>query len=164
MAAVDNEIEYFKIFRLEPFTENAAAAICGKKQHYFKISLLVGKSSFSYANKTKQVKKHALIFSNPQVPYEWEPEHGIHHGFSCIFAPSFFQNHAPLHNYSLFQAEGNGILELTERQLLLLSEIYQMMIAEMDSNYVHKYDFLRTTLAKVIHFAMKIQDAQSGKE
>jgi AraC-like DNA-binding protein len=105
------------------------------------------------------VKKQALFFSNPQIPYNCENLERIKTGFYCIFNQHFFHKFGDLNQYSVFQPAGNHVFELSDDQVERVSIIYEKMFAEIKSDYVHKYDVLRNLVFELLHFAMKMQPA-----
>jgi AraC family transcriptional activator of pobA len=160
-----NEIGHFNVFKLEPFAGNNTKPVPYKKRDYFKITLLIGESTIEYADKVIQLKKQALVFSNPQIPYRCAHTDKIHSGFFCIFNQDFFHKYGNLNQYSIFQPEGNHVFELTDEQVKLMTEVYERMFDEIGSDYIHKYDMLRTVVSEIIHFAMKMQPVTSiGKQ
>jgi len=150
------EIGHFNVFKLEPFIGNSTKPIPFKKRDYFKITLFVGESTIQYADKAVKIQKQALVFSNPQNPYSWEHTNKINHGYFCIFDQAFFHQYGNLNQYSLFQPDGNHVFEITDEQLKLLSTIYDRMFAEINSEYIHKYDVLRTIVFEIVHFTLKM--------
>ena len=150
------EIGHFNVFKLEPFIGNSSKPVPYKKRDYFKITLLIGESTIQYADKAIQIQKQALVFSNPQIPYSWEHTDKINHGYFCIFDQAFFHQYGNLNQYSLFQPEGNHVFEITDEQLTFLGAIYDRMFAEINSDYIHKYDVLRTIVFEIVHFALKM--------
>jgi len=57
----------------------------------------------------------------------------------------------------VFQPNGTHIFELTDEQVVKVQSIYDHMFEEINSDYIHKYDVLRTLVFELIHFAMKMQ-------
>lgn len=158
------EMGHFNVFKLEPFQGNNTKPVPYKKRDYFKITLLIGESTVEYADKTIQLEKQALVFSNPQIPYRWEHTDKIHHGYFCIFDQAFFHHYGNLNQYSVFQPEGNHVFELSDEQVTLLQKTFERMFEEIGSDYIHKYDLLRTIVYEIVHFAMKMQpSAQFAK-
>lgn len=49
------------------------------------------------------------------------------------------------------------MFELSDEQVERVSPIYEKMIKEFNSSYIHKYDVLRNLVFEVLHFAMKMQ-------
>ena len=46
---------------------------------------------------------------------------------------------------------------MTDEQVDQVNEFYKRMLEEINSEYIHKYDVLRTIVFELIHFAMKLQ-------
>lgn len=155
------EIGHFNLFKLEPFVGNTVKPVPYKKRDYFKITLLVGESIIEYADKAIQLKKQALVFSNPQIPYRWEHTDSIHSGYFCIFDQAFFHQYGNLSQYSLFQPDGNHVFELTDEEVKTLSDLYERMFNELNSNYIHKYDVLKTIIHEMVHFALKKEPSEN---
>jgi len=154
---IRNEIGHFNIFNLEPYTGVKPQAVPYKRRDYYKIMLVIGESRVQYADKVVEVKKHALSFSNPQIPYKWENLENIRGGVFCVFNHHFFHQYGNLPQYSVFQPEGTHLFELTEAQVNEVNSIFQRIYAEINSDYVHKYDVIRTLVFELIHYAMKMQ-------
>jgi len=162
---IKKEIGHFNVFKLEPFVGPNAGIVPYKRRDYFKIMLVIGNSKVHYADKVTEVKKQALSFSNPQIPYKWEHLDTIRSGAFCIFNQHFFHQYGNLNQYSLFQPNGTHIFELTDQQVNQLQIIYDRMFEEINSDYQHKYDVLRTLVFELIHFALKMQQpAASDKK
>ena len=154
---IKNEIGHFNVFRLEPFVGEKAQPVPYKRRDFYKIMLVKGNSQVHYADKVVEVKKQALSFSNPQIPYEWEHLDNIRSGFFCIFNQHFFHQYGNLNQYSVFQSNGTHIFELSDEQVEKLAPIYERMFEEINSGYQHKYDVLRNLVFELLHFAMKLQ-------
>jgi AraC-like DNA-binding protein len=156
---IKNEIGHFNVFQHEPVEPGKTKPLPYKRRDYYKIMLVIGNIDMNYADKVVSVKKQALFFSNPQIPYNCENLEKIQHGFYCIFNKHFFHKFGDLNQYSVFQPSGNHVFELTDEQTELISNIYSKMFAEIKSDYEHKYDVLRNQVFELLHFAMKMQPA-----
>lgn len=154
---IRNEIGHFNVFKLEPFVGDNAKSIPYKRRDYYKIMLVMGQSQVHYADRVFQVQRQALSFSNPQIPYKWEHRDTIRSGVFCIFNSHFFHQYGNLNQYSIFQPGGTHIFELTDEQVDQVTVFYKRMFEEINSDYIHKYDVLRTIVFELIHFAMKLQ-------
>jgi AraC-like DNA-binding protein len=154
---IRKEIGHFNVFRLEPFVGDKAQPVPYKRRDYYKIMLVVGNSKVHYADKVIEVKKQALSFSNPQIPYNWEHLDNVRDGSFCIFNQHFFHQYGNLNQYSVFQPNGTHIFELSDEQVEKTAAIYERMFEEINSDYIHKYDVLRNLVFELLHFAMKIQ-------
>ncbi|GAB2606555.1 helix-turn-helix domain-containing protein [Spirosoma areae] len=154
---IRNEIGHFNVFPLDPFVGDRAKPVPYKRRDFYKIMLSVGGSQVHYADKVVAVQKQALSFSNPQLPYKWEHTDSIRRGFFCIFNQHFFHQFGNLNQYSVFQPNGNHIFELSDEQVSQIEKVYERMVEEINSDYIHKYDVLRNLVFELLHFALKIQ-------
>ncbi|MFV8325273.1 helix-turn-helix domain-containing protein [Flavobacterium sp. ZS1P14] len=154
------EIGHFNVFKLDPYVGKGAKPTPYRRRDYFKITLVKGNGKFHYADKVVEVQKCAIVFSNPQIPYSWEQRDRIIGGYFCIFDQAFFHHYGNLNQYSVFQPDGSHVFELTDEQSKLLSATYERMFEEINSDYIHKYDVIRTIVFEIIHFALKM--APSG--
>ena len=154
---IKNEIGHFNVFALEPLVGTNGTTIPYKRRDFYKIMLVIGNSKVHYADKVVEVKNQALSFSNPQIPYKWEHLDNIRSGAFCIFDQHFFHHYGNLHQYSIFQPNGSHIFELSDEQVKILNGFYDRMFEEINSDYIHKYDVLRTLVFELIHFALKLE-------
>lgn len=154
---IRKEIGHFNVFRLEPFVGAGAKPIPYSRRDFFKISLINGHNKVHYADKVIEIKKHALLFANPQIPYNWEEIDQIQSGYFCIFTSEFFHHFGNLKQYALFQPHCTPIFELSDMEVEQVSKIYARMFEEINANYIHKYDVLRTLVLELLHYAMKLQ-------
>lgn len=152
-----NDIGHFNVFKLDPFVGKNASPVPYKRRDFFKIMLVFGNGTVHYADKIIGVQKQALSFSNPMIPYKWEHTDQIQGGYFCVFNRHFFHQYGNIDQYSLFQPGGTHIFELTDEQANHVQEMYFRMFEEINSEYIHKYDLLRTIVLELIHFAMKMQ-------
>ena len=154
---IRNEIGHFNVFAHEPIEEGKSAPLPYKRRDFYKIMLVVGNINMNYADKVVSVKKQALFFSNPLIPYNCENLERIEAGYYCIFNQHFFHKFGDLNQYSVFQPGGEHVFELTDEQVEKITVIYKKMFEEIRSDYTHKYDVLRNLVFELLHFAMKIQ-------
>jgi len=156
---IRNEIGHFNIFKLEPFIGDKAQPVPYKRRDYFKIMLVIGNSKVHFADKVVEVQKQAISFSNPLIPYKWEHLDNVRDGAFCVFNEHFFNQYGNLNQYSVFQPNGTHIFELTDEQVRKVQSIYEHIFEEINSEYKHKYDVLRTLVFELLHFAMKMQSS-----
>lgn len=150
-------IGHFNVFQLEPFTGEKAQPIPYKRRDFYKIMLVKGNSKVHYADQVIEVKKQALSFSNPLIPYKWEHLDNIRSGSFCIFDHYFFHQFGNLSQYAVFQPNGTHLFELEDQQVKPIEEIYQKMFEEIKGEYQHKYDVLRNLVFELLHIGMKMQ-------
>jgi AraC-like DNA-binding protein len=154
---IRNEIGHFNVFRLEPLVGEKAQAVPYKRRDFYKIMLVRGNSKVHFADKVVEVQQQALSFSNPQIPYKWEHLDRIRDGFFCIFNQHFFHQFGNLNQYAVFQPNGTHIFELADDQVVTVQRIYERIYEEINTDYIHKYDVLRTLVFELIHLALKMQ-------
>lgn len=157
---IRKEIGHFNVFRLDDFVGSHAKPVPYSRKDYYKISLIIGKNKIYYADKEIEIKKQALLFANPQIPYNWESLDDEQSGFFCVFTPSFFHHFGNLRNYEVFQPNGTPIFELSDEQTEKIKHIYLSMFEEIDSDYIHKYDALRNLVFEILHQTLKMQPAK----
>lgn len=158
---IKNEIGHFNVFQHEPIEPGKTKILPYKKRDFYKVMLVIGDININYADKVIPVKKQALYFSNPQIPYNCENLEKIKDGFYCIFNQHFFHQYGDLNQYEVFQPSGNHVFELTDEQVEPIRIIYKKMFEEIKSDYQHKYDVLRNLVFELLHFALKIKPAEN---
>jgi AraC-like DNA-binding protein len=109
------------------------------------------------------VKKQALSFSNPLVPYKWDNLAPDTQGIYCIFNPHFLMNFGQIQQYEVFHPNGIHVFELEDEEVIEVERIFEKMEAEFNSEYKYKYDALRALIFELIHFGMKLQPAEIQK-
>ena len=161
---IRSEIGHFNVFKLDPFVGNNARPVPYARRDYFKIMLVAGNYTMNYADGAIEIKKQALVFSNPQIPYSCEFTDRIHGGFFCVFTPAFFHQYGNLNQYTVFQPGGTHAFGLTDEQVNKVTDIYRKMFEEINSDYMHKYDVLRNLVLELLHFAMKLPSAKFDRQ
>nr|WP_299389121.1 helix-turn-helix transcriptional regulator [Allomuricauda sp.] len=153
-------IGHFNVFKLDEFAGPKPKPMPFNRRDYFKISLVSGRSKVHYADKVVQVEKHVMVFSNPQIPYNWERIDEQLTGYFCVFTESFFHQFGNILGYPVFQPNGNPVFELTDFEKEQFTPIFLRMFDELNSDYPFKYDILRNLVFELIHGALKLQPAQ----
>lgn len=150
----------FNVQRFEASRKKVALSY--SRRDYYKIWIVIGESHLHYANRSVHLNQPALIFSNPLVPYSYETVSDNRSGYMCIFTEDFLKGSGrqeSIRQSPLFQIGHNSVFFPDEKQLAFLSELYDKMLQEIDSDYIYKYDVLRNYVSLIIHEAMKMQPA-----
>lgn len=157
------DMGHFNVFRLEDCIDPNKEPITYSRRDYYKITLIRGRNVYHYADKSLEVNGTALIFFNPQVPYNWESLSGTPNGFFCIFKEAFFTEkiRGSLNELPMFAPGGKPAYILNQAQDEQLSQLFQKMIDEISSDYPYKYDLLRNYVTEAIHFALKTQPTET---
>ncbi len=151
------QVGHFNLFRLEPLVPGKPFTVPYRRRDFYKVMLVKGNSAVHYADRVVEVKRQALCFSNPFIPYKWEHLDGQREGCYCIFNQHFFHQFGDIRQYSVFQPNGEHVFELTDEQVPQIQRIYERMFEEINSDYIHKYDVLRNLVFELLHIAMKMQ-------
>jgi AraC family transcriptional regulator, transcriptional activator of pobA len=154
---VSSEIGHFNLFRLEPYVEGKPTNIPYRRRDFYKIMLVKGNSEVHFADRKVEVKKQALSFSNPFIPYKWEHLDRVREGMYCIFNQQLFHQYGQLSQYEVFQPNGEHIFELTDAQADAVTDIFDRIEKEFTSEYKYKYDVIRNLIFELLHFGLKLQ-------
>lgn len=154
---------HFNVFRMESYVGPDAKPLPYARKEFYKVSLIVGRNRYNFADKVIETAKYALMFANPQVPYMCEPMEEEQSGYFAIFTESFFPGLGAtrLTDYPIFKPGGAPVMALPADQVPAIEAIFEKMLAEKDSDYQYKYDLLRSYLTELIHIGMKLQPQQS---
>jgi AraC family transcriptional activator of pobA len=146
-----NDAKQFHVFRLE---ENAKAFSHQQQADYYTISLI---STYTPGAETM------LCFYNPHAPQAGGSLTGKLAGFSCLFNTAFLsaKMQGIIHNLPMFRKGANPVYFLNSGQDACIRELFEKMLAEVNNNYIFKYELLSNYLAAVIHHALKIQSDSS---
>jgi AraC family transcriptional regulator, transcriptional activator of pobA len=151
------ELGHFNFFRLQPSVGDKPASIPYRRRDFYKIMLVRGQSEVHFADRTVAIKKQALSFSNPQIPYKWEHLDKIREGVYCIFNQQLFHQYGQLTQYEVFQPNGKHIFELTDEQVNIVADIFNRIEREFNSEYKYKYDIIRNYISELLHFGLRLQ-------
>lgn len=158
---IKNEIGHFNVFHHVPVEPGKTAPLPYKRRDFYKIMLVIGNINMHYADKVVEVKKQGIFFSNPQIPYKCSNLENIKTGIYCIFNQHFFHQFGDIRQYAVFQPNGEHIFELADEQVPRIQAIFERMMEEIASDYLHKYDVLRNLVFELLHIAMKMQPSSN---
>lgn len=154
---IRRNIGHFNIFHLAPFREGQATSIPYRRRDFYKIMLVKGNSRVHYADQVVEVKKQALAFSNPQIPYKWEHLNKMFDGVYCIFNAQFFHQFGQFNHYEMFQPGGSHVFELSDKQAEEVNDVFVRMENEFNSGYKYKFDLVRNLIFELLHYALKLE-------
>lgn len=159
---VNKEIGHFNVFSIATVTKRVreTKVMPYNRRAYYKISLINGHNRAEYADKAIEIKKHALLFASPKVPYNYIPQNDKQSGSFCIFTREFLtsaRSGVSLDDLPIFKPGGYPIFQLSTTQVKELNFIYEKMFNELASDYAFKYDLLRNYVLELIHYGQKLQ-------
>ncbi|MHA7128963.1 helix-turn-helix domain-containing protein [Algoriphagus namhaensis] len=157
--SLKSDFGHFNIFKVDPYLEGKLKTVPYRRRDFYKIMLVKGAARVHYADRVYEVKKQALSFSNPMVPYKWDHLGPETTGVYCLFNPRFFSNFGQIQQYEIFQPQGIHVFEIDDQESEQITGIFEQMQIELNSEYKYKYDRLRNLAFELMHFGMKLQPA-----
>jgi AraC-like DNA-binding protein len=159
-ANLQKEMGHFNVFRLADVLGKPHGPMPYRRIDFYKVTFMTGANRISYADRILELNGPALVFSNPLIPYKWEQLSGDQtRGYFCIFTEAFFSQFGHLRDYPLFQPGSTPVFNLSDEQAAAIMSTYERMLQELASDYVYKYDVLRTLVFELVHLALKMQPA-----
>jgi AraC family transcriptional activator of pobA len=162
-AGINKEMGHFNVFDVEDLVAKFkadAGNLPYNRRAYYKISLIIGKSIVEYADKVIKIEKYALMFSTPQIPYNWIPEDMDQSGYFCIFTGDFMvqsKSGAILDELPIFRPGGHPVFQISDEYAEEIAELFKKMQKEIGSNYLYKYDLIRHIVMEMIHYGQKLE-------
>ncbi|HMI63413.1 MAG TPA: helix-turn-helix transcriptional regulator [Puia sp.] len=153
--------EQFKVFERKTYVRKSNVL---NRRDFYKISLTLGTGRLHYADKGVEVNRPALLFSNPLIPYIWEPVSRDQDGYFCLFSDGFLKVKDPrlvLQEHPLFAIGADPVFFLEGKQKDYVAGIFRQMLEEYNADYVYKFDLLRNLVNLLMHEAMKMQPVVS---
>lgn len=159
---LSKDIGHFNVFRLEDCYQPNATPVKYSRRDFYKVSFTRGKNIVHYADKSLEIDGPTLIFFNPNVPYTIQHLDDNHQGFFCIYKESFFTEmlRNNIHDLPMFAPGGKPSYILNSEQDRYVTQVFEKMLGEINSEYRFKYDLLRNYVTELIHYALKIQPSE----
>ncbi|MBL3550366.1 helix-turn-helix domain-containing protein [Chryseobacterium sp. KMC2] len=155
-----SNISPFNVYRRESF-ECSAHLETVYRRDFYKISMISGGTGIlSYADRFIKIDRPCVVFLNPLIPYSWEPTSAVQNGYFCLFTEDFVNpslKNESLSKSVLFKAGGDHIFFPTADSIEFLKTVYENMLKEVQSDYHHKYELLRSYVQIIMHEVMKMQ-------
>jgi AraC-like DNA-binding protein len=155
---------HFNLFHLEPYAKDREEIVSYRRKDYYKIMLVRGKNRVQYADRLYDIKKQALCYSNPMIPYQWDALDKAGDGIYCTFNDAFFLNTGDFKTFDVFQSLGSPIFELTDVQAQQVSETFGKIQNELNTEYRYKYDLIRNLIFELIHFGLKLRPKTNAEK
>jgi AraC family transcriptional activator of pobA len=152
----------FNVFRLTESKSEGDTAAPYIRYDFYKIMLIRGRHRCHYADKSITLAGSTLLFFNPAVPYRFERIDDPSTGFFCLFKESFFTESLRngIHDLPMFAPRGSSVYSLDKTQDQEVTDLYEKMLKEVNSDYRFKYDLLRNHVSELIHIAMKMEPSE----
>lgn len=160
------DVGHFNVFNIADMYNacKAKPAMPYNRRAYYKISLINGKNTVEYADRTIEIKDYAILFATPKIPYRYTPLDNNQKGHFCVFTSDFMTKSKTglvIDELPIYQPNTDFIFQLTEKQYKEVSSIFKKMHSEIESDYKFKYDLLRNYLVELIHYGQKLKPMDS---
>jgi AraC family transcriptional regulator, transcriptional activator of pobA len=152
---------YFSVgYRDYAITKNYTPSMI---RNFYKIALIIGEGLVYYADKGMKIDRPALMFSHPHLPYSWESLSTEQSGYYCLFNEEFFtfSTASKAIPASPVRLGGHYVFFLDPAAVEFVSDIFQKMIGEFNSDYPYKNELLLNYVNLLIHEALKKMPADS---
>ncbi len=164
-AGVHKDIGHFNVFDIAQTVADVkkTSEMPYNRRKYYKISLIRGKNRAEYADKVISIKKNALLFATPKVPYHYIPEDPQQSGSFCVFTDDFFTRNSSqniLNDSALFQLGAVPVFEIDDELADEIEQLFLKIKKEINSDYAFKYDLIRNYVFELIHYGQKLQPAK----
>jgi len=150
----NTENGYFNVFDHNEYS--GSRSIPYGLKDFYAISLVDGPIKVHYGDRVITCPQNGLFITNPKTPFSWELLEDTPNGFCCLFSATFFEECKFITEYPLFRKEYTPVFPLSESQLKEINDIYMLMVEELNSNFVYKYDVLRNLVLDLIYRALKV--------
>lgn len=132
------------------------------RRDFYKIVLVTGDMTIGYGDQTIDINDTFLFFANPHVPHSVVDRSGHKKGYACLFTEAFFAGRERtelLQHSPLFCVGGVPIIPLNGAQTVLMTGLYQQMLAVHCTDYEYKGELLRSCIELILHEAVRLQPA-----
>lgn len=134
------------------------------RRAYYKISLINGRNTVEFADRTIEIEDYAILFATPKIPYRYTPENNNQKGHFCVFTEDFMTKSKTgliLDELPIYQPNTDFIFQLNEKQYTEIQAIFTKMHSEIQSDYKYKYDLLRNYLIELLHYGQKLKPMEA---
>jgi len=152
----------FNVFRIEDRIQSGTTSPTYIRRDFFKIMFYQGENIFHFGDKSIPVKGSTLFFFNPQVPYTYDPLTKDTKGYFCVFKDEFFKESLRLNlsELPLFAAGAQPVFHLNDHDILEVQGIFEKIYKEFNTEFIYKYELVRSYISELIYLAMKRQPSE----
>jgi AraC-like DNA-binding protein len=154
---------HFNVFKRADVALCHSGQALYSRKDYYKISLLKGRFRIQYADKTVVSERNTLVFSNPMVPYSWEPLEEDEGGFFCLFTEEFFNQYGQMKEYPVFKPGYNKVYDIPDEKLEPIEKLFFQMSEELSSDFEYKYDVIRILIFNLVLEALKMHPSHEAE-
>lgn len=134
------------------------------RRDFYKICLIVGDGILHFPENDITIDKPVFLLAHPDLPYTWESTSDKQSGYFCLFTENFLDKpnrKDSVYDSPLFHVGTTPLYFVNAEQEKCISRIFALMMEEMESDYIYKYDLMRNYVYLLLHEAMKLQSADT---
>jgi len=159
---INKDIGHFNVFDISKiFRESKSKPeMPYNRRTYYKISLINGKNTVEYADRTIEIKDCAILFASPKVPYNYNNQCVSQSGHFCVFTKDFLPSGKigkEIDKLPVFSPQSDFVFQISKEQYHQFESIFLKMHSEINSDYLYKYDLLRNYVMELIHSGQKLK-------
>lgn len=159
---INKDIGHFNVFDISKiFRESKSKPeMPYNRRTYYKISLINGKNTVEYADKTIEINDCAILFASPKVPYNYNNQCASQSGHFCVFTKDFLPPNkigTEIDNLPVFSPQSDFVFQISKEQYHQFEGVFMKMHDEINSDYLYKYDLLRNYVMELIHSGQKLK-------
>jgi len=136
------------------------------RRDFYKIKLLHSvQGILSYADRRIEIREPALILANPRIPHAWQRLAGHPSGYACLFTEEFVASPlqtAAVAGSPLFRVGSMPVLFPPPAAVDRLSGLFEQLLQEMPSAYIHRQEVLRNYVQLLLHESLKLVPAAAA--
>lgn len=152
---------YFNVYKVEERMQPGVSAY--SRRDYYKIMLFRGAAILHFGDQSITIGNDTLLVLNSRVPYTFDLLREDVSGYSCVFKDEFFREglRLKLDEIPLFMPDARPAFPLEGEALKEVMDLYEKMLRELNSDYVYKYELIRSYISELVYYAMKLAPSRS---
>jgi len=152
---------YFNVYKVEERMQPGVSAY--SRRDYYKIMLFRGAAILHFGDQGITIGNDTLLVLNSRVPYTFDLLREDVSGYSCVFKDEFFREglRLKLDEIPLFMPDARPAFPLEGEALKEVIDLYEKMLRELNSDYVYKYELIRSYISELVYYAMKLAPSRS---
>lgn len=133
-------------------------SIAAHRLDFYMIFLVTsGDGLHTFGSETHVIKPNTLGFAGPEMINAWSSQHHDNSGYVCTFSSEFFgaaiAGEPLLTELPFFQLGGTSILHLSDNQMAIYTQLFEMMAREANANHPLSSAALRSYLHVIVNKA-----------
>jgi AraC family transcriptional regulator, transcriptional activator of pobA len=153
---------YFNAYNIRDRIASGASYPKYIRRDFYKIMLFQGANVFHYGDQSIPIIGDTLLFFSPKVHYSYEALSPETSGYFLVFKEGFFHESPRLRldEIPLFMPGHKTVFHLDAPALTEAEMLFKKILAELNGEYIYKYDLILAYVTELIHFGMKLEPVE----